>query len=146
MITACFVNPQAAFEACEAAGLDPLRGHDHQFVTKYGVLLPGFDRYVNIYTDEGFLRFCNNYFRVFAIRQAANWELRGRLGWFSPDGGSEAEWVEEGFPFPEDPDYAAWASTYWHYDALDNDIPPDTATLLPQYHELMGESEYSSQS
>lgn len=138
-------TPEAAFAACEASGLEPLRGSDHQFGTKYGVLLPGFDRYVNIYTDESFLRFCNHYFRVVAIRQAAGWELKGRLGWISPEGDTEAEWAEEGLPFPEDPGYADWASAYWHYEALSNDLDPETAILSPAYRELMNPSELSAQ-
>lgn len=135
-----FSTPEAAFAACEAAGLEPLQGSDHQFGRKYGVFLPGFDHYINIYTDASFLRFCDHYFRVVELRNAAGWELKGRLGWFSPEGDTEAEWAEEGRPFPEDPDYAGWASAYWHYEALDNDLDPEAAILPTPSHLFMNPS------
>lgn len=58
-----FTTPEAAFEACEAAGLQPLRGTDHQFGTKYGVCPSGFERYINCYGDRDFLAWCNEFFR-----------------------------------------------------------------------------------
>jgi hypothetical protein len=60
--------------------------------------------------------------RIVHIREAAGWTA-DEGGWYSPDGVSASDWEDEGLPFPEDGDYAAWASAYWHYEALDNDIP-----------------------
>jgi len=31
-----------------------------------------------------------------------------------------ADWELEGYPFPEDPGYASWASAFYHYEALDS--------------------------
>jgi hypothetical protein len=32
---------------------------------------------------------------------------------------TELDWLTEGNPLPEDPDFAAWASAYYHHDAID---------------------------
>lgn len=64
MIFTPFTSPEAAYKACEAAGLQPLRSPDHQFGTKYGVCPPGFSRYINCYGDRDFLAWCNDYFRL----------------------------------------------------------------------------------
>lgn len=63
MIYTPFTSPEAALAACEAAGLQPLHGPDHQFGTKYGVCPPGFATYINCYGDWDFLAWCNWYFR-----------------------------------------------------------------------------------
>lgn len=49
---------------------------------------------------------------------AANWTV-GEGGWYSPCGMHESDWELEGYPFPEDSNYADWASAYYHYEALD---------------------------
>ena len=56
--------------------------------------------------------------RIDAARTAANWTA-DEGGWYSPCGMHESDWELEGYPFPEDPGYAAWASAFYHYDALD---------------------------
>jgi hypothetical protein len=62
---------------------------------------------------------------TYRARQAAGWTTRNGTGWWSPHCGpdgkqlSEADWVAEGWPLPEDPGYAAWYSATFHYDALD---------------------------
>lgn len=114
-------SPEAAFAACEAAGLEPLRGSDHQFGTKYGVFLPGAERYLNFYGDEAFLRWFNYYDRLLTLRKAAGWTLTKPHGWLSPDGLTELEWSEEDLPFPEDDGFADWFSAAYHHEALDND-------------------------
>lgn len=57
--------------------------------------------------------------RIDSIRSAAGWD-GDEGGWYSPDGVHESEWELEGRPFPEDADYAAFWSTYIHYEALDS--------------------------
>lgn len=57
--------------------------------------------------------------RVSEARTAANWTLT-EFGWYSPCGMHENDWADEDYPFPEDPDYADWASAYYHHEALDN--------------------------
>ena len=56
--------------------------------------------------------------RTSAARRAAGWNA-DEGGWYSPCGMHESDWELEGYPFPEDPGYAAWASAFYHYDALD---------------------------
>jgi len=56
---------------------------------------------------------------VYRIRMTAQWTL-DEGGWISPDGISESDWEHEyGYPFPEDQDYAEFASTYFHCAAAD---------------------------
>ena len=57
--------------------------------------------------------------RIDRIRRTAGWTT-DEGGWFSPDGVHASEWELDGLPFPEDADYAEWASAYWHYEQLDN--------------------------
>lgn len=65
--------------------------------------------------------------RIDAIRRAAGWDA-DEGGWISPDGIPESEWEHEyGHPFPEDADYPAFASAYFHYDAADADQLPELA-------------------
>jgi hypothetical protein len=56
--------------------------------------------------------------RIDSIRSAAGWE-GDEGGWYAPDGTHESDWATEGYPFPEDAEYAAWADAFWHYEALD---------------------------
>lgn len=56
--------------------------------------------------------------KLYRTRWQAGWSC-DEGGWFAPDGTSEYDWSLEGYPFPEDPEYQAWASAFWHYDALD---------------------------
>jgi hypothetical protein len=56
--------------------------------------------------------------RVYAARSAANWTA-DEGGWYAPCGTHESDWQDEGYPLPEDPEFAAWASAFYHYDALD---------------------------
>jgi hypothetical protein len=59
--------------------------------------------------------------RIFEIRRNADWEC-DEGGWYSPCGISESDWEHEyGYPFPEDPEYAAWADAYYHYEKLDSE-------------------------
>jgi len=70
-----------------------------------------------------------NPLHVYRSRQAAGWTTRNGTGWWSPhhspDGQqlSEADWVAEGWPLPESPEYASWYSAAFHHDALDADQP-----------------------
>jgi hypothetical protein len=70
--------------------------------------------------------------RIDSIRHAAGWDA-DEGGWISPCGIPESDWEHEyGYPFPEDDDYAAWASAFYHHDAVDNDALPELeATLTP---------------
>jgi hypothetical protein len=66
---------------------------------------------------------------LFRCRWQAGWS-RGAEGWLAPDGTPEHAWAANGYPFPEDPDYAAWASAFWHPEALDADqLPALEATV-----------------
>jgi hypothetical protein len=56
--------------------------------------------------------------RIHRLRWQAGWSA-DEGGWFAPDGTPERDWEENGYPFPEDPGYAAWADAFWHYEALD---------------------------
>lgn len=63
--------------------------------------------------------------RIDSIREAAGWTC-DEGGWYSPEGIHESDWEHvEGHPLPEDPDFSAWASTHYHYEALDAGIPHD---------------------
>lgn len=57
--------------------------------------------------------------RIDTLRSRAGWE-GDEGGWYSPCGMHESDWELEGYPFPEDPGYASWASAYYHYEALDS--------------------------
>jgi hypothetical protein len=58
-----------------------------------------------------------------AIRLTARWLLANGT-WHAPDGTPEADWITEGNPLPEDPDYPAFLSAAFHYDADDADQLP----------------------
>lgn len=131
MIFTPFETHEAALEACEAAGLQPLVGSDHQFGTKYGVCPPDFERYINCYGDKDFLAWCNGHFRTVAYRKAAGWEQIGSLGWVAPDNTGEADWADEGLPFPEDENFAEWFSAYYHYAALEAGVEPNPYPNAP---------------
>jgi hypothetical protein len=53
-----------------------------------------------------------------ATRLAARWYVADGI-WHAPCGVTELDWLAEGNPLPEDPDFAAWASAYYHHDAID---------------------------
>ena len=57
--------------------------------------------------------------RVDTARREANWTA-DEGGWYSPCGMHESDWELEDYPFPEDADYADWASAFYHYEALDS--------------------------
>lgn len=61
--------------------------------------------------------------RIARIRRAAGWDA-DEGGWIAPDGTLESDWTDNGYPFPEDPDYADWASAFFHYEAVDADQLP----------------------
>ena len=68
--------------------------------------------------------------RINRIRWQAGWTA-DEGGWYSPEGISASDWEHvEGHPLPEDPEFPAWASAFYHYEALDNDLDPDT--LFPE--------------
>ena len=52
-------------------------------------------------------------------RERAGWTC-DEGAWYSPCGTHESDWALEDYPFPEDPDYADWASAFYHYEALDS--------------------------
>jgi hypothetical protein len=56
--------------------------------------------------------------RIARIRRAAGWTT-DEGGWLARDDTPESDWADNGYPFPEDPDYTAWASAFYHYEALD---------------------------
>lgn len=57
--------------------------------------------------------------RIARLRWQAGWTA-DEGGWTSPCGIHESDWEhEEGYPLPEDPDFPAWASAFYHYEALD---------------------------
>ena len=125
-----FSTPEAALAACEAAGLQPLVGSDHQFGTTYGVCPPGFSTYIHRYGDRDFLAWCNGYFRMVALRQAAGWEYPKPYGWRSPDGTSEDEWASNNWPLPEVAWFADWFCD--HPDAaLDAGVGPNAPAPSP---------------
>jgi len=74
--------------------------------------------------------------RIIAARLAAGWTQDSR-GWFSPCGCSTDDWEHEGLPYPEDPEYPAWASAYYHYDADDNDQLPQLEATIHQLQPLL---------
>ena len=58
--------------------------------------------------------------RINRIRWQAGWTA-DEGGWYSPEGISASDWEHvEGYPLPEDPEFPAWASAFYHYEALDN--------------------------
>ena len=61
--------------------------------------------------------------RVASMRTSAGWEA-GEGGWSSPDGINETDWADEGWPFPEDADFATWFSAAHHSEALDAGVNP----------------------
>jgi hypothetical protein len=52
-------------------------------------------------------------------RQAAGWTSTPEGGWSAPCGTPEIDWLIEGYPLPEDADYPAWASAFYHYELED---------------------------
>ncbi|MFZ9655512.1 MAG: hypothetical protein ACO29V_07695 [Limnohabitans sp.] len=57
--------------------------------------------------------------RIDGARWRAGW-TGDEGGWYAPCGMHESDWELEGYPFPEDPEFPAWASAYYHYEALDS--------------------------
>lgn len=55
-----------------------------------------------------------------ATRLAAHWYVADGL-WHAPCGTPELDWLADGHPLPEDPDFAEWAAAFYHYDAVDSD-------------------------
>lgn len=71
------------------------------------------------------------YDRMVEQRLAAGWDFDPDYGWGSPDGLTESEWADKGWPFPEDPEFADWFSTFYHYDALDEGVEPNPYPNAP---------------
>ena len=61
--------------------------------------------------------------RVERLRYAAGWTA-DEGGWSSPDGVDEYSWADEGWPLPEDADFANWFRAAYHYEALDAGVEP----------------------
>lgn len=123
-----FTTPAQALAACEDAGLEPRTQHGGLGETSYWVSLGG--AYMAYWSDAQFLGWANAYFTRRAARLAADWTFAHGT-WFSPCGMPESDWAEESLPFPEDADYAEWASVYFHYEALDNDTNPGDISHTP---------------
>lgn len=55
------------------------------------------------------------YDRMVERRLAAGWDLDPDYGWASPDGITESEWADKGWPFPEDDEFADWLHAFRSY-------------------------------
>jgi hypothetical protein len=108
-----------ALAYCEQAGYEPRVQHGGLGEISYWVCLDG--TYQSYWSDSQFLGWLNASRRRDHIRRAFGWTNLPPWGWAAPDGTPETEWAEMNHPFPEDEGYADFASTYWHYEALDND-------------------------
>jgi hypothetical protein len=60
-------------------------------------------------------------FPVTRVRLCAGWCYRDGH-WWAPDGSSERDWLIEGLPLPEHPEYQAWHDAYYHYEAADAEV------------------------
>jgi hypothetical protein len=69
--------------------------------------------------------------RICYARFDAGWE-GDEGGWYSPDGIHESSWEEEGWPFPEDADFASWFCSAYHYEATDAGLDPSTLNPYPK--------------
>jgi hypothetical protein len=58
-------------------------------------------------------------------RLAAGWDCDPEYGWVAPCGTTESDWEDNGYPLPEDDDFASWFSAFYHYEALENDSTPN---------------------
>lgn len=57
--------------------------------------------------------------RIASARWRAGWTC-DEGGWYSPEGISASDWEHvEGYPLPEDPEFADFADTFYFYEALD---------------------------
>lgn len=61
--------------------------------------------------------------RVATMRHSAGWTA-DEGGWYSPEGIPEDNWTEEGWPLPEDADFANWFRAAYHYEGLDAGFDP----------------------
>lgn len=68
--------------------------------------------------------------RIAWARHDAGWE-GDEGGWYSPDGVHEDSWAEEGWPFPEDADFASWFRAAYHYEAQDAGVELDPYPNAP---------------
>jgi hypothetical protein len=41
------------------------------------------------------------------------------------------DWADEGWPLPEDADFASWFRAAYHYEALDAGVEPDPYPKAP---------------
>jgi hypothetical protein len=64
---------------------------------------------------------------LYRIRYAAGWTT-DEGGWITPDGTPESDWADEGYPFPEDPEYPEFIGALLHYDATDAGELPELET------------------
>lgn len=71
-----FRTTDEALAACEAAGLEPLKGPDYPDGNRYSVIIPGCRRYNTYYGDKQFLAWANAYFP--AVRPASKAPLSAR--------------------------------------------------------------------
>jgi len=51
--------------------------------------------------------------RIMEARWRAGWTA-DEGGWYSACGTHQSDWEDEGYPLPEDPEFAAWAATFNH--------------------------------
>ena len=69
--------------------------------------------------------------RAVGLRLAAGWDPDPRLGWIAPCGTTESEWLDAGYPLPEDDDFTEWFNTFYHYEAVDAGTTPNPYPNAP---------------
>lgn len=74
------------------------------------------------YSLDGFVRASDH---MWDRRLAAGWDCDPDFGWASPDGTRLWDWLDEGWPLPEDDDFAEWFCASYHYDAQDAGVTPN---------------------
>lgn len=116
-----FTTPEDALLACEMEGYQPLMGPDYPSGNRYSVCINN-RQYETYFGDQQFLGWCNAHFALLHKRKSAGWEFSRFVGWRAPDGTLEADWLENGWPCPEDQGYEEWYLAAFHYDALDEGV------------------------
>lgn len=118
LLIECPICHRARGEACHNSRGVTLWGKPHGARRRLALQLP---------IGEGpFRHYKDNPYRVYRARQGAAW-VTNTLGWVAPCGTPEDEWAANGWPFPEEPGFAAWFSAANHYEALDADLPSPTS-------------------
>lgn len=64
-------------------------------------------------------------------RLAAGWDYDPEYGWAAPCGTTLWDWLGEGWPLPEDDDFAAWFCAAYHYEAQDAGVTPNPYPNAP---------------